>query len=136
LIADVTPGDLRGAAYGLRQSLDTVGAFLGPLLAMVLMILTAGDFRSVFWLVMAPGLLSVTVLVFYVSEPVVSSQGSFNFPLQQKNLREMGCSYWLIVLFGCLFPPARFSEAFLLLRATSVGIKASMVPALMVLLLR
>lgn len=134
LIADVTPCDLRGAAYGLRQSLDTAGAFLGPLLAMVLMIWTSGDFRSVFWLATVPGLLSVAILAFYVSEPVVSLPGSLKFPLQDKNLREMGCSYWLVVLFGCLFTLARFSEAFLLLRATSVGMKASMVPALMVLM--
>lgn len=134
LIADVTPGDLRGTAYGLRQSLDTAGAFLGPLLAMVLMIWTSGDFRSVFWLATVPGLLSVVILAFYVSEPVVSFTGSLKFPLHRKNLREMGCSYWLAVLFGCLFTLARFSEAFLLLRATSVGMKASMVPALMVLM--
>jgi MFS family permease len=101
---------------------------------MVLMIWTSGDFRSVFWLATVPGLLSVAILAFYVSEPVVSFPGSLKFPLHRKNLREMGCSYWLAVLFGCLFTLARFSEAFLLLRATSVGMKASMVPALMVLM--
>ena len=69
LIADLTPPEIRGAAYGLRQSLDTVGAFLGPLLAIALMLAWAGDFRTVFWFAVIPAVLSVLILIFGVHEP-------------------------------------------------------------------
>ncbi|MDO8267175.1 MAG: MFS transporter [Moraxellaceae bacterium] len=69
LVADLAPPGMRGAAFGLRQSLDTVGAFVGPLLAMGLMLLWANDFRAIFWVAMVPGFLAVALLLFGVQEP-------------------------------------------------------------------
>ena len=69
LIAELTPAPIRGAAFGLRQTLDTVGAFAGPLLAIVLMAATNDAFRTVFWLAVIPAVVSVVVLVLFVREP-------------------------------------------------------------------
>ncbi|MBC8417720.1 MAG: MFS transporter [Proteobacteria bacterium] len=134
LIAEVTHPDFRGAAYGLRQSLDTVGAFVGPLLAMVLMIATAGDFRSVFWAAVLPGLLSVSILAFAVKEPDHPSTHSSRQPIRIRDIMALGDSYWMVVAFGSLFTFARFSEAFLLLRAESVGVAVTMIPIMLVLM--
>ncbi|MFH1627745.1 MAG: MFS transporter [Pseudomonadota bacterium] len=134
LIAEVTHPDFRGAAYGLRQSLDTVGAFVGPLLAMVLMIATAGDFRSVFWAAVLPGLLSVSILAFAVKEPDHPSTHSSRQPIRIRDIMALGDSYWMVVAFGSVFTFARFSEAFLLLRAESVGVAVTMIPIMLVLM--
>jgi len=134
LIADVSPGDMRGAAYGLRQSLDTVGAFLGPLLAVVLMIVTANNFRSVFWFALVPGLLAVAIIVFAVKEPPHSPSPSKQQPIQWRDITELSGSYWMVVGVGSIFTLARFSEAFLLLRAESVGVAASMIPFTLVVM--
>jgi MFS family permease len=134
LIADVTHPDFRGAAYGLRQSLDTVGAFVGPLLAMVLMIATAGDFRSVFWAAVLPGLLAVSILAFAVKEPDHPSIHASRQPIRIRDIMALGDSYWMVVAFGSVFTFARFSEAFLLLRAESVGVAVTMIPIMLVLM--
>jgi MFS family permease len=134
LIADVTLPDFRGAAYGLRQSLDTVGAFVGPLLAMVLMVATAGDFRSVFWAAVLPGLLAVAILAFTVKEPDDLSIKPSRQPIFIRDILELGSPYWMVVAFGSVFTLGRFSEAFLLLRAESVGVAASMIPVMLVLM--
>ncbi|MFH1083119.1 MAG: MFS transporter [Pseudomonadota bacterium] len=134
LIAEVTHPDFRGAAYGLRQSLDTVGAFVGPLLAMVLMIATAGDFRSVFWAAVLPGLLSVSILAFAVKEPDHPSTHASRQPIRIRDIMALGDSYWMVVAFGSVFTFARFSEAFLLLRAESVGVAVTMIPIMLVLM--
>ena len=134
LVADVTPEKCRGAAYGLRQSLDTVGAFLGPLLAAALMIGTAGDFRSVFWVAVLPGLLAVSILVFAVREPEKPPARSGPAPLRWRAILELRGTYWMVVAVGAMFTLARFSEAFLLLRAGSVGVKAAMIPLMLVIM--
>jgi MFS family permease len=134
LIADLTPPQIRGAAYGLRQSLDTVGAFLGPLLAMVLMLVTANSFRSVFWIAVVPGLLSVAILDFGVKEPAGSVAATPNRTLQLRDITELSHAYWLVVAFGGIFTLARFSEAFLLLRAENVGMKLFSIPAILLVL--
>lgn len=132
LIADITPAEIRGAAFGLRQSLDTVGAFLGPLLAVALMLLWANDFRAVFWVAVIPGLLSVSVLFFGVEEsPLAINQARSN-PIERQNLKRLGFAYWSVVLIGALFTLARFSEAFLVLRAQQSGIALAWVPLVMV----
>ena len=132
LVADVTPPEIRGAAFGLRQSLDTVGAFVGPLLAVGLMLLWANDFRAVFWVAVVPGVLSVAVLAWGVREP--ASQGGVRRtnPIRRENIRRLGPAYWWVVVVGVVFTLARFSEAFLVLRAQNIGIPMALVPLVMV----
>jgi MFS family permease len=131
----MTAPEIRGAAYGLRQSLDTVGAFLGPLLAVGLMLVFAGDFRSVFWVAVVPGVLSVTLLVIGVRESEraagVPRPGN---PLRLDVLKELHSAYWWIVLAGGVFTLARFSEAFLLLRAQQQGLPDTYAPFVLVLM--
>jgi MFS family permease len=134
LIADVTPAACRGAAYGLRQSLDTVGAFIGPLLAMVLMIITVGNFRSVFWVAVIPGMLAVAVIVFLVKEPSDMHSAVRPQSIHRRDILMLDRSYWLVVGVGFVFTLARFSEAFLLLRAQSVGVPTAFIPIVFVLM--
>ena len=132
LLADIAPPAIRGAAFGLRQSLDTVGAFLGPLLATGLMLLWANDFRAVFWVAVVPGLLAVALLAFGVREPdSARPRGAVN-PIRREALARLGPAYWWVVGIGAVFTLARFSEAFLVLRAAQLGVAAAWVPLVMV----
>ena len=132
LIADITPSEIRGAAFGLRQSLDTVGAFLGPLLGVGLMLLWANDFRAVFWVALIPGLLAVALLLFGVHEPKRTEAHKPVNPISRENLKRLGAAYWWVVGIGAVFTLARFSEAFLVLRAAQGGIPVALVPLVMV----
>ncbi|MEI6986818.1 MAG: MFS transporter [Rhodospirillaceae bacterium] len=132
LVADITPPSLRGAAFGLRQSLDTVGAFLGPLLAVGLMLLWADDFRTVFWVAVIPGLAAVALLVLGLREPAPQRAEKRANPIRRENLRRLGLSYWWVVGVGAVFTLARFSEAFLVLRAQQGGVPIALVPLVMV----
>lgn len=132
LVADIAPPSLRGAAFGLRQSLDTVGAFLGPLLAVGLMLLWANDFRAVFWVAVIPGLMAVGVLFFGLREPEHVQATKRTNPIQRENLKRLGASYWWVVGIGAVFTLARFSEAFLVLRALQGGVPVALVPLVMV----
>ena len=132
LIADLAPSYLRGAAFGLRQSLDTVGAFLGPLLAAGLMLLWANDFRAVFWVAVVPGVLAVGLLYFGIHEPESGSDTKRRNPIQWTTVSRLGSRYWWVVGFGAMFTLARFSEAFLALRAQQGGMPISAVPLVLV----
>lgn len=132
LVADVTPAEIRGAAFGLRQSLDTVGAFLGPLLAVGLMLLWNDDFRSVFWVAVIPGLLAVALLFFGLHEPKTSVADKRTNPVRRENLRRLSSAYWWVVALGFIFTLARFSEAFLVLRAQQMAIPLAAIPLVMV----
>lgn len=132
LVADLTPAALRGAAFGLRQSLDTVGALLGPLLAVGLMLLWHDDFRAIFWLAVIPGLASVALLAIGLREPAQPMPAVRSNPLRRDNVRRLGAPYRWVVLIGALFTLARFSEAFLVLRAQQTGIPLALVPLVMV----
>ena len=135
LIADLTPPEIRGAAYGLRQSLDTVGAFVGPLLAIGLMILWAGDFRAVFWFSVIPAVLAVLILVFGVREPQAGrSAARPTSPVHWHSLREFSGAYWWVVVAGGIFTLARFSEAFLILRAQQLGLADTFAPLVLVIM--
>jgi MFS family permease len=134
LMADITPADMRGEAYGLRQSLDSVGAFLGPLLAVGLMVLWANDFQAVFWVAVIPGLLAVLVLVLGVREPLQQHARRGINPIRRESLRRLSRPYWIVVLLGASFSLARFSEAFLLLRAEQGGLALSWIPLVMVIM--
>jgi MFS family permease len=132
LVADITPPHMRGAAFGLRQSLDTVGAFLGPLLATGLMLLWANDFRAVFWVAVIPGLMAVALLFFGLREPEHRQSEQRVNPIRRENLKRLGATYWWVVGIGAVFALARFSEAFLVLRAQQGGVPIALVPLVMV----
>ena len=132
LVADITPPKLRGAAFGLRQSLDTVGAFVGPLLAAGLMLLWSDDFRAVFWIAVIPGLLAVALLFFGLHEPPHPRGEVRSNPLQRANLKRLDAAYWWVVGIGALFTLARFSEAFLVLRIQQGGVPFALVPLVIV----
>jgi MFS family permease len=135
LVADLAPSHVRGAAFGLRQSLDTVGAFIGPLLAVILMLAWHSNFRAVFWVAVVPGALAVALLVFGVREPPAGParpDGKRTNPIRWENLRRLEAKYWWIVALGAVFTLARFSEAFLVLRAQAGGLPVAWVPLVMV----
>ena len=132
LVADIAPPEQRGAAFGLRQSLDTVGAFVGPLLAVALMLLWANDFRSVFAVAVVPALLAVLLLMVGVREPARPAGAARSNPISRANLKRLPRAYWWVVMVGAVFTLARFSEAFLVLRAEQVGIALALVPLVMV----
>lgn len=132
LVADVTPSEIRGAAYGLRQSLDTIGAFLGPLLAVGLMLLWNNDFHTIFWIAVIPGVLSIALLWFGLSEPKTPVTDKRTNPLRRENLKKLSAAYWWVVGLGALFTLARFSEAFLVLRTYQMDIPLFAIPLVMV----
>lgn len=133
LVADLAPEGLRGAAFGLRQSLDTVGAFFGPLAAIGLMWLFADDVRSVFWVAVIPGALAFGLIVFAVREPErPAGLRRVRNPLSRMELRLLGATYWRVTAVASLFTLARFSEAFLILRAQAEGATLMLVPLVLV----
>ena len=132
LVADIAPPHLRGAAFGLRQSLDTIGAFIGPLLAVALMLLWANDFRAVFWIALIPGVMAVALLVFGVHEPTRPAAEKRSNPISRENLKRLSTPYWWVVGIGAVFTLARFSEAFLVLRAQQGSVPIALIPLVMV----
>lgn len=135
LIADITPDSLRGAAYGLRQALDSVGAVAGPLLAVVFLAWLSDDVTAVMWVAVVPAVVAVAVLVLYVREPERADTGAGPRPPPRfADARRLGGRFWLVVLLGMVFTLARFSEAFLLLRAQDVGLEIGFVPLIMIVM--
>jgi MFS family permease len=132
LITDITPSDDRGAAFGLRQALDTVGAFVGPLLAMGLMLLWANDYRAVFWAACIPAALAVLLLWRGVKEPLLPSRTGTAPRFTWSSLASMGPEFWWIVGLGAAFNLARFSEAFLVLRAQHDGLPLAWTPLVLI----
>jgi MFS family permease len=135
LIADITPPELRGAAYGLRQALDSVGAVLGPLSALALMIWLGNDIRAVMWFAMVPALITVTLLMTIVREPERAHPSrAVKALLSMRDVKRLPLPYWLVVLAGAVFTLARFSEAFLVLRAQDVGLAPGRVPLVLIVM--
>jgi MFS family permease len=135
LIADLAPPELRGASFGFRQSLDTVGAFVGPLLAIVLMWATANTFRTVFWVAVIPGFLAFALILLAVHEPKrAAANPHTKSPLSRAELRRLGSDYWRVVGVATTFTLARFSEAFLILKSQTVGLPIALAPAVLVLM--
>jgi MFS family permease len=132
LVADIAPPALRGAAFGLRQSLDTVGAFLGPLLAVGLMLLWANDFHAVFWVAVIPAFLCVALLVLGVREPERAAGTPRANPIRRQNLRRLNAAYWWVVGIGAVITLARFSEAFLVLRTQQGGLPLAWAPLVLI----
>lgn len=135
LIGDLAPSHLRGASYGLRQSLDTVGAFVGPLLAVAFMFLLANNIQAVFWIALIPALISVSILIFAVKEPETArSVDETRSPIRVADLRQIGAAYWWLVSIGAVLAVARFSEAFLVLRAENLGLAIALVPIVFIVM--
>ncbi len=128
LVADLTPADKRGAAFGLRQSLDTVGATLGPAAAIGLMYLFNDDIRTVLWFAVIPAVLAVIVLMVGVKEPA-HAEAKARAPLHAREIKELGSAYWRVIVAGAVFTLARFSEAFLVIRARDQGLALAWAPA-------
>ncbi|MEW6638917.1 MAG: MFS transporter [Pseudomonadota bacterium] len=133
LVADITPAELRGAGFGLRQTLDTIGAFVGPLLAIALMWWLSDNFRGVFWVAVVPAFLAVALIVFAVKEPPrpVGVRKVRN-PISLAEIRHLGAAYWWVVAFAAALMLARFSEAFLILRAQGLGLPVMLTPLVLV----
>jgi len=135
LVADLAPSHLRGASFGLRQSLDTIGAFVGPLLAIGLMVLTADSFTTVFWIAVVPAFVAFALIAFAVEDPEPpAGRRRVRFPLGRSEIGRLPAGFWLVVAVSAVFTLARFSEAFLVLKAQGVGLPIALVPAVLVLM--
>ncbi len=135
LVADIAPDHLRGASFGLRQSLDTVGAFVGPLFAIGLMLLTADNFKFVFWIAVIPAFIAFGLMVCGVEEPARKVASETSKPrLQWRDAKLFSGAFWVVVGIAAIFTLARFSEAFLILKAQNVGLPIALVPAVMVVM--
>ena len=135
LIADITPSALRGAAFGLRQALDTIGAFLGPLAAIALMWLSADRFRFVFWIAVVPAMMSFALIVFLVEEPArPPTPDKPAAKLRLADCARLPAVFWLVVAIAAVLTLARFSEAFLVLKAQNIGVPIAFIPAVMVVM--
>jgi MFS family permease len=128
LVADVTPPEKRGAAFGLRQSLDTLGAVVGPAAAILLMLAFNDDIRTVLWFAVPPAVIAVAILLVFVREPKAAPKGE-QVPVKLKEVAELGRPYWFVIGAGAIFTLARFSEAFLVLRAQEAGLALALAPA-------
>lgn len=135
LVADITGPGARGAAFGLRQSLDTIGAFVGPVVAMLLMVALSGDMRAVFGWAIVPAAAAVLLMIFGVEEPKKDAKAMPSRPpVRWSEVKAMGRAYWSVVVVGVIFTMARFSEAFLVLRAQDVGLAVALVPGVMIVM--
>ncbi|MEH2479280.1 MFS family permease [Nitrobacteraceae bacterium AZCC 2146] len=135
LVADLAPAHLRGASFGLRQSLDTIGAFLGPALAIGLMWLTANNFQTVFWIAVIPAFLAFALIAFAVHDPAPrEGLRKVRSPLSTVELRRLGPAFWWVTVVATVFTLARFSEAFLILKAQAVGLPIFLIPLVLVVM--
>lgn len=132
LVGDLAPPEVRGAAFGLRQSLDTVGAIVGPLIAVGLMWLLSGDIQAVLWWAVVPGILAVALLI-RLPEPHHEHRPA-RLPLTREGLSRLGPAFVRLTMLGALFSLARFSEAFLVLRAMDIGLPATYAPLVLVVM--
>jgi len=133
LIADLTPASVRGAAFGLRQALDTVGAIAGPLLAVAAIGFFAGNFRAAFWVAIVPAALCVALLVLGVREApggVDAKQGARR--VSWRDVRRLDPRFYTVTAIASVLTLARFSEAFLVLRGQDVGMGTTGAPWVMV----
>ncbi len=135
LVADIAPDHLRGASFGLRQSLDTIGAFVGPLFAIGLMLLTADNFKLVFWIAVIPAFIAFGLMVYGVEEPAKKATSEASEPrLHWRDAKLFSGAFWVVVGIAAIFTLARFSEAFLILKAQNVGLPIAFVPVVMVVM--
>jgi MFS family permease len=133
LIADLAPANLRGASFGLRQALDTVGAFVGPLVAIGLMALNSNNFRFVFWMAVVPAFVALALMIFAVHEPL-RHEADTKLPLRLRDAKALSGRFWTVVGIATIVTLARFSEAFLILRSQNVGLPVALAPSVMALM--
>lgn len=135
LVADVAPKEIRGACFGLRQSMDTMGAILGPTAAILLMLVFSNDVRLVLWFAVLPAIVTMLIIVFKVKEPEKKEKEyNFKMPINISVIKNFSKQFWFIVILGAMFMLARFSEAFLVLKASEVGFEAAWVPLVMIVM--
>ncbi|HEY5793350.1 MAG TPA: MFS transporter, partial [Chthoniobacterales bacterium] len=135
LVADAAPPAIRGACFGLRQSMDTVGAVLGPAAAIFLMIGLAGDIRQVLWFAVIPAFGAVLLIVVGIKEPAApAADHRLRSPIRRDALRQFSGNYWRVVAIGAVFTLARFSEAFLVLRAQEQGFSVTWLPGVILVM--
>lgn len=134
LIADITPKELRGRAYGLRQSMDTIGAFIGPLLAIGLMLTLDNDYRKVFWIATIPGLIALIIILLGVHDKSESVTATKQQSIELRDLKKFNSKFWMVVLIGGIFNLSRFSEAFLILRLKEVGLGQDYAPLVLIIM--
>ncbi len=134
LVAEVSPPEIRGASFGLRQSMDTIGAFVGPLLAIGLMFLYQSDIPMVLWAAVLPAFIAMAVLIFGVKEEKSTAPKSPTFPLSKAAIAQFNAAYWWVLVLGALFTLARFSEAFLVLRASDMAVPLPLIPLVLVVM--
>ncbi len=135
LITDLVTKEQHGAAFGLRQSMDTIGAFLGPIIAMGLMFLTADNYRAVFWIAFIPAFAAILFIIFWVKEPEKHKAAAKKpFPIQKGELAKLPASFWVAIVFASAFTLARFSEAFLILRADTAGLHPALMPLILIVM--
>ena len=134
LLTDITPPEIRGAAFGLRQTLDTIGAFLGPLIAVLLLLVWTENIQHIFWVAVIPGAGAVALLWFGLKEPEHKTEKKRTNPICYANLRQLNHEYWWVVLVGTAFTLARFSEAFLVILALDRGVILALIPLVMVVM--
>ena len=134
LVGDLAPPSIRGACFGLRQSMDTVGAVLGPLVAVALLWAFADDIRTVLWFAVIPGLVSIALLLTVVPEPNDGQRRPARLPITRQGLAHLGAAFWGLVAVGALISLTRFSEAFLVLRASERGVPLTFIPLVLVVM--
>lgn len=135
LVGDIAPEDIRGECFGLRQSLDTFGAMLAPLIAIILMIILSNDMRAVMWFATIPAVICIVILIFGVKEPEKNSKPNNNkYAIKFSSLKNFDKSFWIIVTAACFVTMARFSDAFLLLKANDIGMKSTYIPFVLVIM--
>ena len=132
LVADLAPPERRGEAFGLRQSLDSFGAFLGPLIAIVLMLISQNDFNFVFWIACVPAFISVAILFVFVPERNAETKTDKKFPLAWSSLHLMPSAFWIVLGISAVLSFARISEAFLILRASDLGLPVAFAPFVLI----
>jgi MFS family permease len=134
MVSELSPAEIRGASFGLRQSMDTVGAVLGPLLAVTLLWLTANNINLVLWVAVIPGFIAVFLLFTFVPEPNMPNKKAARLPISREGLHQLGKPYWRLVLVGAIISLARFSEAFLILRASNLHLPLTFIPLVLVVM--
>jgi MFS family permease len=133
IVADVTDESIRGAAYGLRQSLDAAGAFVGPLIATLLLLLWTEDLRSIFWIALIPGAACLLLILIGVEDNVTETKSTKRIEWNEIG-SVMTPAFRQLVILGTLFSLARFSNAFIVLKAADIGIDQAWIPMIIVLM--
>jgi MFS family permease len=133
-MTDVTPAQIRGSGFGLRLAFYTTGYFIGPLVAMALMAASGDNFRLVFWIAVIPAALAIVVLVFGITETIPKQFAARPLRLRRSDFAQFTGAFWWAIAIASLLSLARFSHAFLILKASSIGIDAAYVPMMMILM--